>query len=162
MVLIVAGAVFAGLVVLAVGAWLAAREGGGSGDAGATLEGFCRSADSYFATPATLPGDPAGVRDLVDGRVAAAADMAREAPDEIRDTAGAYAADVKAARGVFEQHGYSPQLVGDALSGTLEPPADTGAVLRVMGYSYSGDAAGERAGRLVAYRDQHCRGEGGP
>lgn len=157
-VVVIVAAVLAGAVVVAIGAWLAMQS---DDDTGATLEGFCQSADSYFAASTSLPGDPAGVRELVDRRVEAAALMARQAPDEIRATAGAYAADVKGARGAFERRGYSPRIVEEALSGTLTPPEDTGAVLRIMGYSYSGDAAGDRAAQVVAYRDRHCRGEAG-
>ncbi|MBX7160221.1 MAG: hypothetical protein K1X95_08010 [Acidimicrobiia bacterium] len=155
---LIVAAVLAGGVVVAVGAWLALS---GGGDAG-SLEAFCAAADTYFASSSTLPDDPQGVREFVDSRVRGAADLARQAPADVRATADAYASDVAAARKAFERHGYSPSLLNDALSATLDPPGDVAAVLRVMGYSYSGDAAGERAGQLVAYRDRHCHGEAGP
>lgn len=144
--------VLAVIVVLGVGAWLALGGTGGDGD----IAAFCSVADTYFTVPETLPGDPDAVRAFVDERVAAAARVARDAPDDIRKTASAHAADVAAARGVFERRGYARGLVNEALSGTLDPPEDVPAVLRVLGYGYSGDAAAERAAQVARFRDEHC------
>lgn len=151
--LVVVGGALAGAVVLAVGAWLALR---GTQDPATALAEFCRSADSYFDPATTLPQDPDGIRTLVARRVDLAADMARKAPEEIRKTATAHASDMEAARRVFERHGYAPSLLNEALGGTLDSE-DIAAVLRALGFSYSGDATGERAALVAAYRNEHCQ-----
>ncbi|MFN8103427.1 MAG: hypothetical protein U0U69_03075 [Acidimicrobiia bacterium] len=153
-VLVVIGGVLVGVLVLAVGVWLAL---GSQEDPGVALAGFCESADAYPDPAAKLPDDPDGVRDLVARRVEASALVARNAPEEIRGTAAAHAADMEASRGVFEKYGYSPHLLDQALGGGLSSPEDVAAVLRILGYSYSGDVAGDRAGQLAAYSTQHCR-----
>lgn len=152
-VVAVVAACVLGLGVVAAGGWFVMDAV--SGDA-ADLDEFCKAADSYFALTGQPLDDADRTRDFVIARVDTVDRMLRSAPQDIRPTVADYAADVEAGAAAFERGSYAAGLVQEAMAGTLEPPEDAAAVLRLAGYSYVGDAGGQRAGEIAAYRGRHC------
>lgn len=147
----------AGLAAVGTGAWFVLNRTFGSG---ADLDEFCTAADAYFGLAGQQFDDPERTREFVTARVENVDLMLRRAPPDIGPTVADYAADVQAGARVFERYSYAPDLIDKALAGTLAPPEDAVRVLRLAGYSYTGDTGGQRGGEIVAYRDSHCQRAG--